>query len=156
MSFFLALRNRQRTRTLDLPWFRQLALQVLRKELKVADYELAIHFVDAAEMARLNWKYLRHEGSTDVITFDYNEAKSSNELHGEIFISIPDAVKQARQFRTKWQSEVLRYIIHGLLHLSGFDDTRPKARRVMKREENRLLRQSLRLFPTKQSRHADG
>jgi probable rRNA maturation factor len=53
---------------------------------------------------------------------------------------------QARQFRTSWQSELVRYIIHGVLHLRGFDDIRPADRRKMKREENRLLRAAGRLF----------
>ena len=60
-------------------------------------------------------------------------------LHGEIFICIDDAVKQARQFRTTWQSELVRYLIHGVLHLVGYDDLTPAGRCVMKREENCLL-----------------
>jgi probable rRNA maturation factor len=42
-------------------------------------------------------------------------------LHGELFICLDDAVKQAREFRTTWQSELTRYVIHGLLHLCGHD-----------------------------------
>jgi probable rRNA maturation factor len=49
-------------------------------------------------------------------------------------------MKQAREFRTTWQGELARYVIHGLLHLCGHDDLSPKPRRKMKREENRLLR----------------
>src|SRR5439155_4782764 len=61
------------------------------------------------------------------------------QLHGEIFICIDDAVKQARQFRTTWQSELVRYLTHGVLHAVGYDDLTPADRCVMKREENRLL-----------------
>jgi probable rRNA maturation factor len=64
-----------------------------------------------------------------------------------MFICIDDAMAQARQFRTSWQSELARYIIHGILHLRGFDDIRAADRRKMKREENRLLRETSRLFP---------
>ena len=67
-------------------------------------------------------------------------------VHGEIFICIDDAVKQARQFRTTWQSELVRYLIHGVLHLVGYDDLTPAGRRAMKREENRLLRMLSRQF----------
>jgi probable rRNA maturation factor len=63
-----------------------------------------------------------------------------------LFICLDDAVKQAREFRTTWQEELARYVIHGLLHLRGFDDLEPAARRVMKREENRLLRRAGRAF----------
>lgn len=67
-------------------------------------------------------------------------------LHGEIFISVDDAVRQARQFRTSWQAELVRYLIHGLLHLHGHDDLQATARRRMKREEDRLLREVSRRF----------
>jgi probable rRNA maturation factor len=51
-----------------------------------------------------------------------------------------DAILQAKQFQTSWQSEVMRYIVHGVLHLLGHDDLKPPLRRKMKREENRLVR----------------
>jgi rRNA maturation RNase YbeY len=74
-------------------------------------------------------------------------------LHGEIFICIDDAVKQARQFRTAWQTETVRYLIHGVLHLVGYDDLSAADRRVMKREENRLLRVLSRRFALKRLAH---
>jgi len=61
-------------------------------------------------------------------------------LHGEIFICVEEAVRQARRFGTTWQSELVRYLVHGLLHLRGFDDSRVRERRRMKKEEDRLLR----------------
>jgi len=72
---------------------------------------------------------------------------SGGSLHGEIFVCLEDAVTQARLFDTDWQSELARYLLHGLLHLHGFDDLTPHARRRMKREENRLLRLVQRQFP---------
>ena len=71
-------------------------------------------------------------------------------MHGDIFVCLDDAVAQARQFRTTWQSELVRYVIHGLLHLRGYDDRHPAARRKMKREENRRLREITRRFPLAQ------
>ena len=68
-------------------------------------------------------------------------------MHGEIFVCVDEAVLQARKFDVGWQSEVARYIIHGILHLLGFDDTSAGARRKMKREENRRLREIARRFP---------
>jgi probable rRNA maturation factor len=100
--------------------------------------ELGIHLVSRREMARVNWDFLRHEGSTDVITFDHGSTRAR--LHGELFISVPDAVTQAREFGTTWRAEVARYVIHGLLHLCGYDDLKPAQRRVLKREEERLVR----------------
>ena len=137
MPAVLAFRNRQRVRPLRLSLLRRITRQTLG-ELGVADYELGFHFVDAAEMARINQTFLQHAGSTDVITFDHSDG--AEQLHGEIFISVPDAVQQAREFRTTWTEELVRYLIHGLLHLRGYDDLQPALRRVMKREEERLLR----------------
>ncbi|MBI4327646.1 MAG: rRNA maturation RNase YbeY [Chloroflexi bacterium] len=61
-------------------------------------------------------------------------------LHGDLFICVEEAIRQARQFRTTWQAELVRYVVHGILHLRGYDDAAPDCRRVMKREEDRLTR----------------
>jgi probable rRNA maturation factor len=67
-------------------------------------------------------------------------------LHGEIYICVEEAVRQARKFGTTWQSEIVRYLVHGVLHLVGFEDASAGARRKMKREENRLLHEIIRRF----------
>ena len=148
----LTLRNRQHTRAVDLRRLRRVAATVLQNLLAVEQFDLGIYLVSATEITRLNETFLRHKGSTDVITFNYAESggpasgRSGRRdartalLHGEIFICIDEAVAQARRFRTSWQSELIRYLIHGLLHLRGYDDQNASARRQMKREENRLLR----------------
>jgi rRNA maturation RNase YbeY len=145
MNGILQLRNRQRTRALNLPLLRRLIRQLLAKHFQVAQFELCFHFIGREEMAVLNETFLQHSGSTDVITFDHAEFEThkphpETALHGELFISLDDAVAQARQFRTTWQAEVTRYVVHGLLHLCGWDDLEPAKRRKMKREEHRLMR----------------
>ena len=80
-----------------------------------------------------------------MITFSH-AAPGDSRLHGEIFICLDDAVAQARAWRTTWQSELTRYVIHGVLHLSGYDDLAPAPRRVMKRRENALLRRAAQRF----------
>jgi len=99
----------------------------------------------------VNWQFLQHEGSTDVITFDHLEkrkAKSGKQrkFHGELFICVNVAVKQAKEFKTSWQAELVRYVVHGVLHLLGYDDLQPALRRQMKREENRRMRWLARRF----------
>ena len=140
MTRTLCLRNRQEVRPVDLRLLRRITHHLLKTQFRLNAYELCLHLVAAAEMARINWKFLRHEGSTDVVTFDCTQKPDANQLHGEIFISLDDAVAQARQFRSTWQAELVRYVIHGLLHLRGHDDSRAPERRKMKRAENRLLR----------------
>jgi probable rRNA maturation factor len=59
---------------------------------------------------------------------------------------VDEAVFQAKQFGTSWQSELLRYVVHGVLHLRGHDDLKSELRRKMKRAENRLVRVLARRF----------
>jgi rRNA maturation RNase YbeY len=149
----ITIRNRQRVRRINARLLQEITEAMLTKLPGVHSHELCLHFVAAPEMARLNQQFLGHKGATDVITFDHSDRPSRStrhvartprpapHLHGEIFICLKAAVVQARQFRTTWQSELVRYVIHGLLHLIGYDDLRPHARVKMKRKENRLLRQ---------------
>lgn len=136
----LSLRDRQKVCRVDKRLLRRILTHYLRKVVAVSSYELCFHLVDAPEMAEVNWKFLEHEGSTDVITFDHSAAPDAENLYGEIFICLADAVSQARSFKTTWQSELTRYAVHGILHLQGHDDLSDDLRKVMKREENRGLR----------------
>ena len=165
MNGSLAIANRQRTISLNTRLLRGITKTLLTELLKLEDFDLSIIIVRAPEMARINQTFLQHEGSTDVITFDYADnvlpasrrqsgsnlpAGRRQHVHVEIFICIDDALTQAREFRTTWQSELTRYVIHGVLHLRGYDDIRAVDRRKMKREENRLLKEITRLFPLKE------
>ena len=143
MSGDLALRNRQRARAVDLKVLRGVVLGLLA-DLAVEDFDLTIQLVGEAEMTRINETRLRHAGSTDVITFDYSAPRVP--LVGEIFVCVDEALLQAGRFRTTWQEELLRYIVHGILHLRGYDDLRAAARRRMKREEGRLVKKLSRDF----------
>jgi probable rRNA maturation factor len=148
----LQLRNHQRARRINTELLRRMMRALLEDELGLSRYQLALHFVSAAKIAELNTHFLQHSGSTDVITFDYREGYSDEitgdaELAGEIYVSVEDAIRQAREFSTSWPEEIARYAVHGVLHLCGYDDLTPAKRRVMKREENRLVRRLARRFP---------
>jgi probable rRNA maturation factor len=149
----LVIVNRQRTKKIDTRRLKQI-VGGLFTELKLTEAELGINLVGEREMALVNETFLQHEGSTDVITFDHTDAGRADSplpadgahgvtrptIHGELFICVDDAIAQAKEFKTSWQSEVVRYIVHGVLHLLGYDDLKPHLRREMKREENRLTR----------------
>jgi probable rRNA maturation factor len=139
----IVISNRQRTKKINLRLLKQIT-QALLAELKIENAELGINLVGAKEMAALNWKFLRHEGSTDVITFDHGEKRKC--LHGELFICADEAVLHAKSFKTNWQSEIVRYIVHGVLHLVGHGDLKPELRREMKRAENLFLRKLAKNF----------
>jgi probable rRNA maturation factor len=156
----ITIASRQCTKTVNRRRLKQTIVALLG-DLKVANAKLGIYLVAAPEMTQLNETFLKHKGATDVIAFDYAEkvAPASRRhqsvgsrdggatLHGEIFICVDEAVVQARRFSTNWQSEIVRYMIHGVLHLLGYDDRRADARRKMKREEDRLLRELSLRFP---------
>jgi probable rRNA maturation factor len=162
LSGSLSIKNFQRAIPVNARLLRKITNALLTEFIGIEDFDLAICIVRAPEMAKLNETFLQHEGSTDVITFDYTEnvlpascrqfkldfpAGCRKHVHGEMFICIDDAIAQARQFRTTWQSELVRYVIHAILHLRGFNDLRAADHRKMKREENRLLKEITRLFP---------
>lgn len=141
----IVITNRQRTRKINTRLLRQIVRELFAK-LEIAEAEIGLTLVGAEEMARVNRQFLRHEGSTDVITFDHLNAErgvrnAELQLHGELFICVDEAVAQAKEFKTNWQSEIVRYLVHGVLHLLGHDDLKPRLRRKMKREENRLVKQ---------------
>ena len=139
----IVIANRQRTKKINARVLKPIIGELLA-ELKITEAELGINLVAAREMALVNETFLKHAGSTDVITFDHREKArqrgQATEIHGELFICVDDAIQQSKEFKTSWQSEVVRYVVHGVLHLIGYDDLKPALRRRMKREENRLVR----------------
>jgi probable rRNA maturation factor len=162
----IVIANRQRARKINSRLLKKIA-EALLADLEIEEAELGVSLVAAREMTLINETFLQHEGSTDVITFDYSVGQASRlfqssskkngdrrdacpTLHGEIFICVDEAIGQAKKFKTTWQSEIVRYLIHGVLHLLGHDDHLAAARRRMKREENRLLRRLAKEFPRNQ------
>ena len=142
--------NRQQTRKINLRLLKKITGGLLAG-LEIENAELGVNLVAETEMILLNETFLRHRGPTDVITFDYSSAErgvrsAESRLHGEIFVCVDEAIRQAKKFGATWQLEIVRYIIHGVLHLLGHDDSRPAARRKMKREENRWLSRLSRRF----------
>jgi probable rRNA maturation factor len=134
----LALFNRQRTHPVNLRLLRRIIETLLKDLVRVRDYELTVHLVNAAEMSKLNQTHLGHSGSTDVITLDYREPDWP--VAGEIIVCLDEADRQAPRFGATWQAELARYVVHGVLHLQGYDDQRAADRLKMKRKEDELLR----------------
>ncbi|HSH95541.1 MAG TPA: rRNA maturation RNase YbeY [Roseimicrobium sp.] len=135
----LIFQNRQRLQRLDMDRLKEITRTVLEELQPSPGYSLGVHLVAPNEMALVNETFLNHTGSTDVITFDHR-AGGGEPLHGELYICVGDAMEQAREFKTHWAEEVVRYIVHGILHLNGYDDLTPPERRKMKRRENLLMK----------------
>ena len=123
---------------MDMKFLRRIVQALIGELLGLKRCELGIHFVSEAEITILNGRFLHHAGATDVITFNYGD-KHSKHVRGDVLICPAIAVKQAKRYRTTWQQEVMRYVVHGLLHLLAYDDRTPADRKVMKQTEDRIL-----------------
>lgn len=120
--------------------------KIVKKLSEDLDFKISsmqINFVNNKEMTKINSKYLNHNYSTDIITFNYAE---NSDLDGEIYISIDDIASNAKKYGVSFFEEVLRNIIHGFLHLLGYDDKHKKDKVIMKRLENSLFNQYRLLF----------
>lgn len=100
--------------------------------------DISVVLIDDAAMSALHERYLRDPSPTDVLTFDLRE-HDDDAIEGEIVISLETARRQARQHGEEEVEEVLRYVIHGVLHLLGYDDHAPADRSRMRRKERRVL-----------------
>ncbi len=110
----------------------------LSQELGFKLDSLNINFVDADYLLKINKEYLKHNYHTDIITFNYSG--NNKILEGEIFISINEAISNSLKYNVTLGSEIVRLIVHGILHLVGFDDKESKDKRRMKKEENMLTK----------------
>ncbi|MDX9883348.1 MAG: rRNA maturation RNase YbeY [Prolixibacteraceae bacterium] len=98
--------------------------------------DLSFIFCSDDYLLKINKQYLDHDYYTDIITFNYVEGKL---VSGDIFISIDRVRENARQFRVSFENELNRVIIHGVLHLIGFDDKDESLQQVMRKKENEYL-----------------
>jgi probable rRNA maturation factor len=147
VSRHIIIGNPQRAPRLNTSLFRQVIAFLLGDLLGITGYRLEFQLLDTREMTRVNETFLHHRGPTDVIAFDYREPATPQFLHAEILLCVEVAARQARRYGTTWQAELVRYAIHGVLHLRGYGDKTPASRRKMKRTETRLLRNLARRFP---------
>ncbi len=100
----------------------------------------SIVYINDRRMVALNTKYLHHEYTTDVLTFPLND-EGDRELLGEVYINLDQARRQAGRYKVTIKCEVARLVIHGVLHLSGYNDTtRAQKKRMTELEDIYLLK----------------
>lgn len=97
---------------------------------------ISIIFCSDNYVLDINQKYLQHDYFTDIITFDYCEG---DRLSGDLFISVDSVRENSVEFGTEFKDELNRVIIHGLLHLVGYDDHTEKEIKLMRSKENYYL-----------------
>jgi len=125
-------------------------LQRIAEDYGVRSLDLSYAFGSSEWMAELNQKHLGHKGDTDILTFDYGAPQATRGLsrggpyrrtiiHGECCIS-PHRVKlQSVRWSNSDQEEMRRVLVHGLLHLIGFDDKKSEDQKLMREAEDRAL-----------------
>ena len=101
--------------------------------------EISIAIVDDETIHDLNRRYLKHDYATDVLSFVLD--RDEGHLDGEVIASAETASRVGRQFSAPADDELLLYVVHGMLHLVGFDDQTPAAAKRMRKEEQKILDQ---------------
>lgn len=120
-----------RARILNNKWLRMVA----ESEVKRLG-DINIIFCSDNYILDVNMKYLQHDYFTDIITFDYCEG---NVLNGDLFISIDTVRDNAQFYGTEFEDELNRVMVHGLLHLIGYDDHNEEDIKVMRSKEDYYL-----------------
>ncbi len=132
---------------LNPPQIRKITKTILRHE-GIDNAVLSVVFVSYQRIKSLNKKYLARNHATDVLAFDLRDNVPSKPksrqrpkiLVGDIFISTDAALKNAQMYKTTLAQELSLYIIHGLLHLLGFDDHQViEIKKIRKKEQEILL-----------------
>ena len=138
MASHITVRNFQRAVPVNLAALGKAAEKALSSVLKLRRSghttlqrlgEVSVMLISERRMSALHRQFLNQTGPTDVITFE----------HGEIFISVETARKNARRFGNSLARELQLYIVHGLLHLHGFDDRTADGARRMKQIQEKIL-----------------
>lgn len=93
-------------------------------------------FTDDEGILDVNREFLSHDYFTDIITFDYSKRRM---VSGDIFISLDTVRSNAEMLGVSYDSELMRVIVHGLLHLCGINDKGPGERAIMEQHENQAL-----------------
>jgi len=147
LDFQIDIENRQSAMPTDARWLKNCVERVLSAE-QIASADLSIVLVEDAEIHRINREHLEHDWPTDVISFSY--AKESppatcwprgqgRSLDGELIVSTETAGRQATAHGWSPRDELLLYVVHGILHLCGYDDLTDSERPFMRRREREVL-----------------
>ena len=118
-------------KTLNNKWLKLVAESEIRR---IGD--ISIIFCSDNYILDVNQKYLNHDYFTDIITFDYCDG---DKLSGDLFISVDSVMENSVEYGTEFKDELNRVIVHGILHLIGYDDHNKKDIEVMRKKENYYL-----------------
>ncbi|MFB6229766.1 MAG: rRNA maturation RNase YbeY [Salinibacter sp.] len=137
----LSIEQDHPSQTLDEPVLEEVIRHVLAAE-DATLVHLSVVLTDHATVRRLNRSYLDHDYHTDVLSFSLrNETSASDSLvvEGEVYVDLDTARERCEEFSATFEREACRYVIHGLLHLLGYDDATESGQETMRRREDEYL-----------------
>ncbi len=114
--------------------------------------EVSIVFIDDEEMRKLNMRYRKKNETTDILSFRLNEGKFADldpNVLGDIAISLPQAEKQAAEYGITIDCELTRLLVHGVLHLLGYDHIDPEDSKIMMPLQESYIEAACKLFHIK-------
>jgi probable rRNA maturation factor len=132
----VAVANRQRGLLVDRRRIRR-AVEAVLRDAGIEDAEISVAVVGDKTIARLHDEFLGDPTPTDVLSFVFERLESR--LEGEVVVSADTAQAVAPRFAATAEDELLRYVVHGTLHLVGYDDATPSGRAAMRKQERRYL-----------------
>ncbi len=135
----ISFQNRQKKVPLSTGKIKNLVLKVLKGQGVKKSGWINICFVDNPQIKKFNAKFLKTNASTDVLAFNLSNKKDKDVILADIMISTQMALKQARYFKTTLNHELSLYVVHGILHILGFNDHTPAQIKLMRKKESQYV-----------------
>ena len=121
-----------------VPLLKTTSHEVMLSELpEITAMKLGIVLQSDEELLELNLNVLKHDFYTDILTFEIE--RNEHEIEAELYFSLDRARENALQYKVTLRNELARLAIHGMLHLAGYDDKKPAAKKKMRGKENQFL-----------------
>lgn len=140
----LSIEHDHPSRTVDEENLEALIRHVLAKE-EASLIHLSVVLSDHETVRTLNRTYLDHDYNTDVLSFSLREEPNEETplaVEGEVYVDLDTAAEQHEEFGATFEEEVHRYVVHGVLHLLGYDDATSSAQQTMREREDRYLEEA--------------
>lgn len=145
----IAISNQAKSCKIDRNLVRR-AIRLILKRAGIETAEVSVAIVTDAMIAELHEQYLGEKGPTDVLSFPLEN--DDRHLEGEIVVSAETAENWANRIGWPSENELLLYIVHGTLHLVGYDDQTPSARRKMRQAEKTVFQELGLAVPSRKGR----
>jgi rRNA maturation RNase YbeY len=125
-------------RSIDDAVLKRLVRHVVEAEEASLRY-VSVVLSDHETVRRLNQSYLDHDYNTDVLSFSLREDDDAADVEGEVYVDLDTAAERHDEFDTTFEREAYRYVVHGVLHLLGYDDKTEEGQQTMREKEDQYL-----------------